>query len=293
MWTGTDEDYFRLYATTARALKERFPDVLVGGPGLGNTGQLTGERLEPAPFLGRFLDFCRREAVPLDFFSWHAYAADPASLARRARAVRRMLDAAGFPRAESHLNEWNYLPDDDWAPLLAADPVARQRWHDRIGGAEGAAFAAATLLLLQDAPPDAANYFSAEAQGMGLFTCHGVPKKSYHALRAFQALTETPERLAVAGPVTSGLAVGAGVNPARTAVTVLLSKYGGAGRPVTLALTNLPWRGPTRFQIATLDGGHDLDNPQAGRLAPDGRLRLDLRPPAVALVQVRPAGLGE
>ncbi len=31
MWSGTDEDYLRLYETTARALKNRWPELKVGG----------------------------------------------------------------------------------------------------------------------------------------------------------------------------------------------------------------------------------------------------------------------
>ena len=108
---------------------------------------------------GRSLFEPHRERLPLDFFSWHCYAADPRELARRATAVRKWLDAEGFPKAESHLNEWNYLPGGDWSGMLAADPEDRRRWYDRLGGAEGAAFAAAALVLLQDAPVDAANYF--------------------------------------------------------------------------------------------------------------------------------------
>jgi hypothetical protein len=33
---GYDEDYYRLYAATAKAIKAKFPDVKVGGPSGGN-----------------------------------------------------------------------------------------------------------------------------------------------------------------------------------------------------------------------------------------------------------------
>ncbi|HYH66675.1 MAG TPA: hypothetical protein VD866_18410, partial [Urbifossiella sp.] len=166
-WTGSDDDYFRLYGLTAKALRAALPELKVGGPAVGNPGRLDGDRLDPPPFVSNFLARCRADAAPLDFFSWHCYTNDPGELAHRAAGVRRLLDAAGFRAAESHLNEWNHLPGNDWAGMLSADAEARQRWYDRVCGVEGAAFTAAALIGLQEAPVDAANLFTAEPGGMG------------------------------------------------------------------------------------------------------------------------------
>ncbi len=293
MWTGTDEDYLTLYSTAAKAIKARFPGVRVGGPSVGNTGRLVGEDLEPAPFVRRFLEHCRREGSPLDFFSWHCYASDPRAMARRARAVRRLLDQSGFPKAESQLNEWNYLPGDDWSPMLSPEGLVRRRWYEEIGGAPGAAFTAAGLLLLQDAPLDAANYFSAEAQGMGLFDPYGVPKKSYYAFKAFRSLLATPLRLPVRGVPPGSMAACAGTNAGRSGVTVLLSKFGGPDARVTLAIRGLPWEGRTRYEVALLDGRHDLEVVRAGSCAGGPSLEQELRGPSVCLVKLRPAGPGD
>jgi hypothetical protein len=54
----------------------------------------------------------------LDFFSWHRYASDPSDYARRACALRQLLDAHGFTKTESHFNEWNCLPNEDWRPMM-------------------------------------------------------------------------------------------------------------------------------------------------------------------------------
>jgi hypothetical protein len=293
MWTGSDEDYFRLYSATAKAIKRRFPGVRVGGPGLGNTGRLEGDRLDPAPFLRRFLEHCRRDGAPLDFFSWHVYASDPQAVARRARTVRRLLDESGFPKTESHLNEWNYLPADDWTPMLSPDARARQRWHERIGGAEGAAFAATTLLLLQDTPVDAANYYSADAQGMGLFNCYGVPRKSFFALKAFKALADAPDRRALWGDLPAGVAACAGVNRGRTEVIVLLSKLHGPEVRLAIRPAGLPWEGPTHCEVVCLDGERDLAPVRSASVAPGGRLVEELAAPSVWLLKLRPTNPGE
>jgi hypothetical protein len=50
MWDGTFEDYYRLYAITAKSIKARYPHVMVGGPAAANVGQLDGNRLVLNPF---------------------------------------------------------------------------------------------------------------------------------------------------------------------------------------------------------------------------------------------------
>src|SRR5688572_5562177 len=114
MWSGSDDDFLRLYTTAARRIKERFPNLKVGGPGFGATGSLKNGKLQPTEFLSRFLKHCRSERVPLDFLSWHCYTADVDELVTRAKEIRKLLDAEGFSQTESHLNEWNYLPDNSW-----------------------------------------------------------------------------------------------------------------------------------------------------------------------------------
>ena len=68
MWSGTDEDYLRLYKITARKLKSAFPHLKVGGPAVGFSGLLKNGRFEASSFVLAFLEMCRREEVPLDFF---------------------------------------------------------------------------------------------------------------------------------------------------------------------------------------------------------------------------------
>lgn len=290
-WTGTDDDYLLLYAVTAKALRAACPKLKVGGPGLGNTGKLTPDGLEPTPFLGAFLARCRRSFIenglPLDFFSWHCYTADPAELTRRAKGVRQVLDAAGFKDAESHLNEWNYLPGGDWAGMMAADPDARHAWHDRVAGPEGAAFTAAALCILQDGPVDAACYFTAEPQGIGLFSPHGRPTKPYHALRAFKDLAGL-RRLPAAGELPAGVAALAGVGADGETAAVLLARHAGAGGPLVVEVRPAPWAGPAGYEVLGVDDRRDLARVGAGTA--DGcRVTLDLPAHAVRLVRWRRA----
>lgn len=291
MWTGTDDEFCRLYAATARRLKREFPAIRVGGPGLGNVGRLAGDRLEPPPFVAHFLDLCRREDVPLDFFSWHLYAADPRAPAALARGVRRLLDERGFARTASDLTEWNYLPDEDWSPLLVGGQgPRRERFYDRIGGAEGAAFAIGALIALQDAPLDQAHYYAADTNPFGLFSRHGVPRKTSHAFRLFRTLlVGTPHRLRATTEGGPSWIVAAGGDGAGTLSVALVKPDGGAGG-FDLRVEHPPWDGPTAREVFLLDAHHDLDR-VASAGDPPGPIHVarSVAGPAAVLVMLRAA----
>jgi xylan 1,4-beta-xylosidase len=289
MWTGTDLDYFRLYEVTAKAIKAEFPEVKVGGPALGGTGRFLGDSFQPSAFLTNFLSFCQQHQAPLDFFSWHCYTSQPWELPRRAGAVRHLLDQYGFVQTESHLNEWNYLPNDDWRPLVRqGQGTPRERWFEEMGGPAGAAFDATVLLLLQDAPVDAANFYTGEIQGFGLFNFQGVPKTSFYAFKAFRELLNTPMRVQAIGNQAGQLAVLAGVGANRSRAAVLVSNFKAAGERLDVLLQNRPWEGPTQYEVLVVDATHNLAQVAQGVLQPSVRtLPLNLKAPSVALIKLR------
>lgn len=124
MWTGSDEDYFRLYSVTAKHLKTCFGDsIMIGGYGASGvyamlefperyglesverheTNAVDRHRLE---FFHGFLDYIEKEKAPLDFFSYHCYR-HFSYQAHFASEIKKELDKHGYSNAEIHLNEWN------------------------------------------------------------------------------------------------------------------------------------------------------------------------------------------
>ena len=296
MWSGTDDDFLRLYSVAGRGIKNRFPHLNVGGPAIGNTGELKGEELTPPPFLVRFLTHCRETEAPLDFFSWHCYTNDPTELARRGRAIRRLLDAHGFgaTKTESHLNEWNYLPDNDWSGMLSRDPAARERFFHRAGDVEGAAFCAAALIELQDSPVDVANLFTAEANGFGPFNVYGGPRPVFSALKAFGMLTgrqrvttrfeSPPEARSQVPELPAGslrFQPVALATKSREDIRVLLSVSTVTRGTVSVQINPVPWDGPTRYDIETLHVGK-----QSGKSQQTGReATVELEGPGLVLLR--------
>jgi len=288
MWSGTDEDYFKLYQTAATAIKNAFPHLLVGGPAVGASGQFVNGSFQPTGFVADFLRRCRSASLPLDFFSWHCYTADPLELVQRAHAIRRLLDAHGFSKSESHLNEWNYLPGNTWAPLSPKSPAtAREKFYLEMAGAPGAAFITSALLRLQDAPLDAANLFHGELGAFGLFNEFGVPQKNYHALRAFSRLLQTPRRVSASSSAPQAVPVLAGLNSENTRAAVLLCGSSSEITQVRLDFHPFSWPGGTAAQIFLLDDSRNLDLSQTTHLpAENPSLTLHLRPPFTALIEL-------
>ena len=287
MWTGTDAQFLDLYRATARVLRQEFPGLKIGGPGFGHYGKFDGKVLQPSEFCAAFLDLCRREVLPLDFFSWHCYTDNPAELAARAHAVRRVLDARGFTKTESHLNEWNYLPGNSWSVVSRKSaPEVRQRGVEQMAGAEGGAFLVASLLELQDAPVDVANFFHGETGIFGLFTEVGAPTRNYHALLAFAQLLDTPSRVRATGALPGRLAIAGGTRSGSRLASVLVANLSGP-EELRLSLTNLPWAGETVFEVRLVDDRHALE-PGSSAVFSGSELTLKQKPPFVALVILRP-----
>ncbi|MCE7039595.1 GH39 family glycosyl hydrolase [Dyadobacter sp. CY312] len=74
-WAGTDQEYFKLYDYTAKAVKRALPSARVGGPNV--TGGLSKRQSQ---FLTDFLEHCRngknnatgKKGTQLDFVGFHA-----------------------------------------------------------------------------------------------------------------------------------------------------------------------------------------------------------------------------
>ncbi len=291
MWSGTDADYFRLYRVAASAIRREFPGLKIGGPAVGASGGFLDGAFRPTDFVASFLKLCRDESLPLDFFSWHCYAADPAELALRARAIRQLLDRHGFTDTESHLNEWNYLPGNSWEPLSRNTTARnRQRAYEVMAGAPGAAFIASALIELQDAPLDMANLFHGELGGFGLFNEFGVPQKNWFALRVFRELLETPQRAKTEGGVPGQLSVASGQNTDGSRAAVLVSNFAHPQSEIRLKLTGIPWEGDSLVDLRLVDQGRGFELARTDAVS--GRqptIDLSLPHPAVALLQLRPA----
>ena len=139
-WAGTMEQFNELYAVTAKHLKKRFPKLKIGGPAFA----------DPRKYGPGFLDYVKMKNAPLDFFSHHMYHRKPERIAEDARIIRDILDAKGFEKTESILDEWNYNRSWD-----EPDQYSR-RMRPTL---KGAAFTGAVMCACQREPVDMLMYY--------------------------------------------------------------------------------------------------------------------------------------
>jgi xylan 1,4-beta-xylosidase len=193
-WTGTRDDYFQLYAETARAVKAVDARLRVGGPATSKT-----------MWVPALLRYCAEHDAPIDFISTHHYAVDadlvlgepsgpmyyrgPAGLAREVARVRAEIAASPFPNAELHFTEWNCSPA-----------------HEDVFGKDSAFTAAFALQAIKEVSGLADSYMwwtvsdIFEESGLslrpftgkyGLVNQHGIEKPVFHAFRWLARLHDT------------------------------------------------------------------------------------------------------
>jgi len=285
MWLGSQEDYFRLYETVARAIKPHDPKLKVGGPALTS---MESDWAKP------FVAWCRDRKLPLDFFSFHVYSAKPQVLVDSCRQARKMLDEHGFADTEIHLNEWRYHPT--WDGLRPDDPekyVDVPGWFARGCSGKGAAFAAAVLMRLQDEPVDMTNFYTADTSAWSMFGQFGIRTPVYYAFKAFNELAQHPRRIAcdvaAAGAASPTMAC-AGLNDEGTSAAVLVSTFDAPAGRREITLAGLPWNEPSQVEVLLVSDAHGLVPIAATTAAADPhatRISVDIPADSVCLLTCR------
>jgi xylan 1,4-beta-xylosidase len=196
-WSSTQEEYFRLYAETVRAIKAIDPALRVGGP-----ATTRGE------WLPEFLTWCREHDVPADFVSTHVYPDDDdfamvdpdyrdifnrgdyleALVGRAAEGLADERPIGGDGRLEAHWTEWNSSwrwgrPIHDVTNQAAYICRAVHGVHERVDS-----FAFWTISdIFNEFPYPRATFVG----GFGLITNDGLPKPGYHAYTLLHRLGDT------------------------------------------------------------------------------------------------------
>lgn len=291
-WNGSAEEFYKLYATAAKMIKKEFPEIMVGGPGMARPLKDENGTLMVADWTAHFLEYCSKNSVPLDFFSWHDYNDDPWALSGKAARVREFLDERGFKGTESHLNEWNYIPDDEWGRLFGGgiyQGLRRRQAYEKQSGNKGAAFVADVLMLLQDQPLDVANFYTTTAGMFGIFSEYGEPHKTYYAFRAFAELLDTPERLETDYVRTTGIVACAGKNQDLTNTNILISNFRTEQQYKAINLTvKGTSASQTNAEIYLLDVSNDLKKIREFRInSGDGTIHMQVELPSEAVMLIK------
>ncbi len=191
MWSGDMNDYFELYKVSSKYLKEKFPELKIGGYASCGFYSLYTKNDGSHPyyddlvyyteFFNKFLTMCKENNCPLDFFSWHNYNG-PKEVEICANYARKRLDEEGFTNTETTMNEWHCIPG-------------------KRGTAEHAAMNTGILLAAQNTPLDSTMFYDARIGPSvygGLFNpLTREPFKLYYGFKAFNELYKRKNQLDV------------------------------------------------------------------------------------------------
>jgi xylan 1,4-beta-xylosidase len=119
-WSGSQEEYFKLYRYSVDAIKSVNPAYRVGGPA---TAGAAWER--------EMIDYCIKNSLPIDFISTHSYGVkqgyldeygntgtildkNPMSVSGDVLQTRKEITGSPMPALELHYTEWSasYTPSD-------------------------------------------------------------------------------------------------------------------------------------------------------------------------------------
>ncbi len=183
-WSGSREEWMRLYDVTARAVKDVDPRIPVGGPSSAAAG-----------WVDALLGHARRSGAPVDFVSTHTYGSPPLDL-------RPTLARLGFADARILWTEWGVTPT---------------HFHPVNDGTSAATFLL-TGMRSAAGRVDALSYWVVSDHfeelgrpprllhgGFGLITVGGIAKPRYHALRMLSQLGETELPMQASGDGADGL----------------------------------------------------------------------------------------
>lgn len=252
MWDDAEWDsYCQFYVVVAKRLRAEFPNIKIGGPALTHWSW---------DLIGRLADVCRKEGAPLDFVSWHCYARKPSELLDPPYTARKMLDEAGFPNTELHLNEWHYFPTN-WNVVHGTnggDAAKRELATSPTGlhGAEAAAFVDYVLTRWQDSPLTMSNYYAFGLDTWGLIDNFGKLRPTYYAFLLFgDQISNAPLRVETHDPGENVSLLGS-VNESGTVKRLLVSCYKiDDPQAINIKLIGLPSEGEAN--VVQIDYDHD------------------------------------
>ena len=188
LFTGSYDDYIRLFLAAYPVLHEAYPDLCIGAHN-DNWGYGKDHVKE-------LLTACRDAGIVPGFIGVTSYSRRVEDFTDCAKELREILDSFGFFETQIQFSEWHY------GPLCWSGDVP-SRWRENgFDTAENAAFTAATLIALLDTPTDIAYYYAWGCGSWSVLPPRVSPQRLwpvYYGLKFFADTARFGERAAVSG----------------------------------------------------------------------------------------------
>jgi xylan 1,4-beta-xylosidase len=193
-WAGTQQQYFDLYAASARAIKSVSADYKVGGPATAGCG-----------WVPEFINFCQTNGSPVDFVSTHTYGVEQGFLDETAthgtalshnldsiwgdaKRVRQQIAESPMPNLELHFTEWSssYTPADPMHDSYHSAAYIVDKLKNCGDAAQSMSYWTFTDIFEEPGPR-----WEAFHGGFGLMNYQDIKKPAYYAYQFLNRLGPT------------------------------------------------------------------------------------------------------
>lgn len=183
-WTGTQQDYFKLYKYTAEAIKSVNEHYRVGGPATAG-----------AAWIPQMITYCHQNKVPIDFISTHAYGVnqgfldeygnagtilskDPMSVSGDVIRAHKQITESKMPGLALHFTEWSasYTPADPIHDSYQEAPYVLEKLKQVGNAANSMSYWVFTDIFEEPGPR-----FTPFHGGFGMLTIQGINKPVFYA----------------------------------------------------------------------------------------------------------------
>jgi xylan 1,4-beta-xylosidase len=212
-WSGSQNDYWRLYESSARAIKRVDAKLRVGGPASSK-----------ANWVKEIISYTSKNKIPLDFVSTHLYAQDEQVefpdrkgspykvgdyFSATIKEVEKWVKASERPDLEIHWTEWN---------SQSAASAEKITWGDNIyvDNLYAASFIVRncievdkvcntlTYWVLSDIFDEGGIPHTPYSTRYGLLSIYGIPKASFNAFRLLRKMEGTIMKVGTDKPIPNG-----------------------------------------------------------------------------------------
>jgi len=193
-WSSDQAEYFKLYRTTARAIKSVSADYRVGGPATAGNG-----------WIPETIEFAVKNQLPLDFIATHDYGVkgigldenggqqlqlvtDPGTIIDNVRNSRAHISNSGLPHLPLHYTEWStsYSPRDPVHDSYVSAAYILSKLKGTEGYADSMSYWTFTDIFEEPGPVPSPFH-----GGFGLINFQGLQKPSFYAYQFLQRLGAT------------------------------------------------------------------------------------------------------
>jgi len=193
-WSGTQEEYFKLYTHTVQPIKSVNKEYRVGGPATAG-----------AAWVPDMISFCHKNSLPLDFIATHSYGVKEGyvdeygttgtildkgkwSVSGDILKSRKQISNSSMPNLELHYTEWS----SSYTPF---DPI-HDSYHQAAYVLEkikqvGSAANSMSYWVFTDIFEEAGPRFTPFHGGFGLLNYQAINKPAFYSFSLLNKLGET------------------------------------------------------------------------------------------------------